>query len=91
MKKLNVAIVGHLDEMFVSEIEEVNHENKILTFKDKRLHLYLIEAKKQNHSSQTDSINALKDKVNRLNFRSEPPTYETISGIKGAYCHLIIS
>ena len=31
----NVAIVGHLDEMFVSEIEEVNHENKILTFKDK--------------------------------------------------------
>ena len=71
--------------------ENAEIDGLILTFKDKKLHLYLIEAKKQNHSSQKDSIKELKNKVNRLNFRSETPSYKTINGIKGAYCHLIIS
>ena len=71
--------------------ENAEIDGLILTFKDKKLHLYLIEAKKQNHSSQTDSINSLKSTVDKLNFKTKNPNYKTIPGIKGAYCHLIIS
>ncbi len=35
LKEFNVAIVGDERETFISSIEEVNHDNRILTFKDK--------------------------------------------------------
>lgn len=92
-KKSKALIIQSSIKCYLNENDSENSEidGLILMFKDNKLHLYLIEAKKQNHSSQTDSIKELQKKVKRLKFQSETPEYKSINNIKGAYCHLIIS
>lgn len=92
-KKSKALIIQSSIKCYLNENDSENAEidGLILMFKDNKLHLYLIEAKKQNHSSQTDSIKELQKKVKRLKFQSETPEYKSMNNIKGAYCHLIIS
>lgn len=73
------------------ESEGPEIDGLIMIFKNNELNLYLIEAKNKYSSSQTDSEKALEKKIKTLNFKNKKYEINSISTIKGAYTHIILS
>lgn len=67
-------------------------DGSILMFKDKKIYLYLIEAKKLNHRSTKHSKKDLEDKINKINFKyCSKELIQLDKNIKGSCYELVLS